>query len=80
MNTRCLTLPKKTPMHVVQRIQSAFKRRSKRERRKGAVMHKSSAPASSIAALVERHPWIGLEKFEGKWLLKQEAVRRNLGL
>lgn len=76
---RSLTLPKNTPMHVVQRIQAAFKRRSRRERRKSAPNVVSTSPASSIAALVGRHPWLGLDKFENKYILKQEATARNHG-
>lgn len=75
---RCLTLPKRMPMHIVQRIQSAFKRRSKRERRKMIALARSSAPASPVLALVERHPWLGLEKFTDKNALKAAAVVRNL--
>lgn len=77
---RCLVLKVKTPMHVVQRIQAAFKRRSKRLRRKSAPAMTKSKCASDIAALVIRHPWMGLEKFESKQLLRAAAVRRNLGL
>lgn len=80
MQSRCLTLPKRMPMHIVQRIQSAFKRRSKRLAKKTPPNVAKTPCASNIAALVERHPWVGLTKFENKWQLKQEAVRRGLGL